>query len=64
MRNDDRESKLFFLSSGPRLCWYSVLFEICGSFREIAHGSCIKGANHVRGGMFKSTLVVDTDSVH
>ena len=50
--------------SGPRLCWYIELFEFfCGSFRDLAHESCIEGANHVRGGVLKSTLVVDNDSV-
>ena len=36
----------------------------CGSFRHSAHESCIKGANNVRGGVLKSTLVVDNDNVH
>ena len=50
--------------SRPRLCGYIELFEICGSFLDLAHESCIKGANHARGGLLKSTLVVDNDSVH
>ena len=29
----------------------------------LAHEPCIEGANHVRGGVLKSTLVVDNDSV-
>ena len=33
--------------SGPGLCWYIELFEFCGSFRDLAHESLIKGANHV-----------------
>ena len=53
-----------FFFSGPRLCWYSELFEIFGSFRDLAPESCIKGENHSRGGVLKSTLVVDNDSVH
>ena len=61
MREDDRERADFFLRQ--RLCWYSALFEFCGSFRDLAHESCIKGANHERG-VSKSTLVVDKDSVH
>ena len=50
--------------SGPRSCWYIELFESCGSFRDLAHESCIEGANHARGEVLKSTLVVDNDSVH
>ena len=49
--------------SGPSLCWYIELFEFCGSFRDLAHASCIQSANNVRGGVLKSTLVVDDDSV-
>ena len=37
--------------SGPRLCLHTELFEFCGSFSDLAHESCIKGANHVRGGV-------------
>ena len=48
--------------SGPELCLYIELFEFCGSFRDLAHESCIKGANHVRGGVLKSTFVVDNDT--
>ena len=62
MRNDVRESRLFYQDQG--CVGNSELFEICGSFRDLAHESCIKGANHVRGRVFKSTLVVDNDSVH
>ena len=61
-RDDDRESRRFF--SGPRLCLYIELFEFCESFRNLAHESCFKGANLVRRGVLKSTLVVDNDSVH
>ena len=39
MRDDDREQTLVF--SGLRLCW-----QLRGSFRVLAHESCIKGANH------------------
>ena len=54
---DDRDSRRLF--SEPRLCWYIDLFEFfCGPFRDLAHESCITGANHVRGGVLKSTLVV------
>ena len=59
MAEDDRERADAF--SGPRLCLYIELFELCGSFRDSAHEPCIKGANHVRGGAIKSTLVVDND---
>ena len=63
VRDDVRESRRLFSES--RLCWCIELFEFfCGSFRDLAHESCIKGANHVRGGVLKSTLVVDNDSVH
>ena len=51
-----------FFFSGPRLCWYSELFEIRGSFRDLAHESCTEGANHARGGVLKSALV-DNDTV-
>ena len=50
--------------SGPRLCLSIELFQFCGSFSDLAHESCIEGANHLRGGVLKSTLVVDKDSVH
>ena len=43
---------------------YIELFEFFGSSRDLAHESCIKGANQARGGVLKSTLVVDNDSVH
>ena len=63
VRDDVRESRRLFSES--RLCWCIELFEFfCGSFRDLAHESCIKGANHARGGVLKSTLVVDNDSVH
>ena len=42
----------------------NCLIFFCGSFRDFPHESCIKGANHARGGVLKSTLVVDNDSVH
>ena len=61
MREDDREQTFF---SGPKLCWYIELFEFCGSFRDLAHVSCIESANNGRRGVLKSTLVVDNDSVH
>ena len=62
--NDDRGSRRFL--PGTRLCWKNGLFDICGSFRDLDldHESCIKGANHVRGGVSKSTFVEDNDSVH
>ena len=66
VRDDDswRERERADAFSEPRLCWYIDVFEFCGSFRDSAHESGIKGANHVRGGASKSTLVVDNDSVH
>ena len=39
-----------------------MLSQFSGSFRDSAHESCIKGAIRVRGGVLKSTLVVDNDT--
>ena len=47
--------------SGPRLCLYIQFFEFCESFLDSPRESCIKGANHVRGGVLKSTLIVDNE---
>ena len=51
---------VFFLS-GTRLCLHTELFEFSGPFRDEAHKSFIIGGIRVRGGVFKSTLVVDND---
>ena len=61
-RTSQREQTLF---QDQGCVWWNVeLFGFCGSFRDLAHESCIEGANHARGGVLKSTLVVDNDSVH
>ena len=53
MRDYDRESRRFFFFQD----------QVCGSFRNSAHESWIKVANHVRGGVSKFTFAVDSDSV-
>ena len=49
MRDDDRENRR---SSRTKVVFvHCELFEFCGSFRDLAHESCIKGANRARGGV-------------
>ena len=62
VRDDDRESRRF--QDQGCVGTLNCLIFFCGSFRDLAHESCIKGANHVRGEVLKFTLVVDNDSVH
>ena len=45
MRDNHRESRCY---SWTRL-WLDIeLFEFCGSFLDLVHEPCIKGAHHVR----------------
>ena len=62
MRDDDRERADAF--SGPGCGWTRLDALNCLIFwvpSAFARESCIKGAIHVRGGVLKSTLVVDSD---
>ena len=45
----DRESRRLFRTKVVLVHWLFEFF--CGSFSDLAHEPCIKGANHVRGGV-------------
>ena len=61
MRDDDRQSRLFFFSGPGCVCTRAWQVDTVNSSAILLTSLASNGAVHVRGGVLKFTLVVDND---